>query len=904
MKHIKILFAFAFTLLVSVFYAQNGGSVGINTTSPDISAVLDIQSKNNDKGVLIPRLTTTERDQITTPANGLMVYNKDLSCLQINTGTTTAPIWSCTGGDPSSNGSATVSSYDCTGSTLGILSTGVSANGVTHIIKANVTKAGNYIIAATSNGVTFFGSGVFAGTGLQEIILTAIGTPITTGTTTFTLNTTPSCSFDINVQDGSSNGTAAVASWDCSTASTGEMIVGQQVTGVTQTLTANVTTPGTYDIQISNNGVTFSASGTFAGTGSQTVVLQASGVPMSAGTYSYVLNVSNSCSFLRSAVSKELVSELNCSQAVPTGVVVAGVPVNGLFVELPYKGGNGASFDNMLIMSTGVTGLTAVLSPGTLNNGSGKLVFSITGTAQGTGDAVFSVDFGGKSCEFKLNIELPGAIASINCAAGTLTGTAKAGETLTGVTYNATYTGGNGGSYSSLSVPSSGVPGLIATIEAGVLASGDGNVTFKITGNPTKAGTAIFNFTFAGSTCGFSIPVSAPSAIVTGLTCGSAVFNPGQAYYAAPINGTVMVPYTGGNGGSYSTQTISSTGVRGLTLTLQAGTLESGNGMIQFIISGTPTTSGSTGDYAIFPLVFGGVQCSNLQINVGSNPGALPNPPVGAGTFTGRTCFDVVEQEIGPECGTLTVRSGSKAVFSQASTYQQTYIFKPKVGVSNVRFVIMDSNGIVESYSGGNSGNNITSDVVLTVNYKQDLNDRAAGRSRAQALRAIIYVIFNTSATGAGGNDVQYSLSASVQDCICCPGYLAAGGSDNGRDLCFYKTQATTNITPLTQDKAKKGCELKQAGFIDSQYASIPGWRLPSITEFEKLGSAVALSLSTQPNSAPGTTNFTTGFHWSATFSNYNALGQAVYYGWFPGNGNRGAANINSGGSVRCVTEL
>ena len=33
------------------------GQVGIGTTSPAASAVLDIQSSSNDKGILIPRMT-------------------------------------------------------------------------------------------------------------------------------------------------------------------------------------------------------------------------------------------------------------------------------------------------------------------------------------------------------------------------------------------------------------------------------------------------------------------------------------------------------------------------------------------------------------------------------------------------------------------------------------------------------------------------------------------------------------------------------------------------------------------------------------------------------------------------------------------------------------------------------
>ena len=49
--------------------------VGINTTTPDPSSMLDIQS--TEKGLLIPRMTLVERNNISSPAQGLMVYQTD-----------------------------------------------------------------------------------------------------------------------------------------------------------------------------------------------------------------------------------------------------------------------------------------------------------------------------------------------------------------------------------------------------------------------------------------------------------------------------------------------------------------------------------------------------------------------------------------------------------------------------------------------------------------------------------------------------------------------------------------------------------------------------------------------------------------------------------------------------------
>jgi hypothetical protein len=55
--------------------ASQTGNVGINTTIPDASAILDINS--NNRGLLVPRLTTAQRTAITAPATGLLVFDTD-----------------------------------------------------------------------------------------------------------------------------------------------------------------------------------------------------------------------------------------------------------------------------------------------------------------------------------------------------------------------------------------------------------------------------------------------------------------------------------------------------------------------------------------------------------------------------------------------------------------------------------------------------------------------------------------------------------------------------------------------------------------------------------------------------------------------------------------------------------
>jgi len=59
-------------------------NVGIGTTTPDASAQLEIQS--TDGGVLIPRLSTTERNAISNPAIGLLIYNATLNRFEFHNG--------------------------------------------------------------------------------------------------------------------------------------------------------------------------------------------------------------------------------------------------------------------------------------------------------------------------------------------------------------------------------------------------------------------------------------------------------------------------------------------------------------------------------------------------------------------------------------------------------------------------------------------------------------------------------------------------------------------------------------------------------------------------------------------------------------------------------------------------
>lgn len=167
----KILYTLLLCLPAAAF-----AQVGMGTTTPDASAQLDVSSTT--KGVLFPRLTTTQRDAMTSPATGLVIFNITDSTIQVNTGTTTAPVWGVANGGGLSN-IALTSSTTPAGKTAGQMTFNtnaasglpvgpvywdgtkwVSANG-SNIYTADGTLTGDRVVSVGANSLSFTGTGNF-----------------------------------------------------------------------------------------------------------------------------------------------------------------------------------------------------------------------------------------------------------------------------------------------------------------------------------------------------------------------------------------------------------------------------------------------------------------------------------------------------------------------------------------------------------------------------------------------------------------------------------------------------------------------------------------------------------------------------------------------------------------------
>ena len=115
------------------------------------------------------------------------------------------------------------------------------------------------------------------------------------------------------------------------------------------------------------------------------------------------------------------ITTLNCVGATNSGILDAGIPASGVSSSIPYTGGNGGTHSGEIISSMGVTGLTATLPSGTFTNASGSLNYTITGTPNTNGTAVFALNIGGQTCTLSRSVSIALGTyptGSVFCASG------------------------------------------------------------------------------------------------------------------------------------------------------------------------------------------------------------------------------------------------------------------------------------------------------------------------------------------------------------------------------------------------------------------------------------------------------------------------------------------------------
>jgi len=190
----KQIFTFlAAVVLTATTYAQ----VGIGTTTPAASAALDITSTT--KGLLIPRMINAQRQAISSPVAGLMVFVTDfdagrfmfyngiewgtlsfaekrpdaptIGTVVVGDGQATVPFTA-----PSSNGGSAITSYIAT-SSPGSISASLSQSGSGSIIVTGLTKGITYTFTVTATNAI--------GTSVASAVSNSVTSPLTSRTLGF-----------------------------------------------------------------------------------------------------------------------------------------------------------------------------------------------------------------------------------------------------------------------------------------------------------------------------------------------------------------------------------------------------------------------------------------------------------------------------------------------------------------------------------------------------------------------------------------------------------------------------------------------------------------------------------------------------------------------------------------------
>jgi len=303
-------------------------------------------------------------------------------------------------------------------------------------VQVTVTTAGTFNLSTnTVDGFSF----AFAGslpTGVQTVNLIGSGTPGSSGNKTFTVTMGgQTCTFIVNVGGG---GGAAVYTIDCGSALVNGFYEQGSQLNICNTveIDVNVTTAGTYTITTSNSGMTFSRTGTFAGTGIQNIILQGSGTPTANGNINMSFPAPSSCSFPVTVDPTASVFHWNFTITNPgPSTVYRGQDDNSTLTPAPP----GVLFQLDGSNSLGSDALTILLGDinGTINNG--ETYSSSTTTAN---SAAFFYQHECSLDPYEANPTISGVtmtftVTNHNTAAqtitGTFTGTAKngAGQIIT-----------------------------------------------------------------------------------------------------------------------------------------------------------------------------------------------------------------------------------------------------------------------------------------------------------------------------------------------------------------------------------------------------------------------------------------------------------------------------------------
>ena len=279
-------------------------------------------------------------------------------------------------------------------------------------IQVDVTQPGTYTITTdTTNGYFFRGTGIFTTSGLNTVTLRSSGTPFQEGIDNFIVSFNGTvCDIQVTVLPaGSGPATFTLVSGgtpvNCATAVvTGTYIKDGALIPANNyvDITVNVTIIGTYTLSATGGGMTFSKTGTFTATGNQSVRLDGSGTPTTAGDNTIVFAAPfASCSFTVTVVASAVFT-IDCPNVVVNGNYQVGTPLGASnTIDIPIT-----------VTTAGPYSIVASIN-GMTFSGSGTLTLSSTSITL-TGNTSTSPTNSGT---FNLLVGTPSCSIPITCSA-------------------------------------------------------------------------------------------------------------------------------------------------------------------------------------------------------------------------------------------------------------------------------------------------------------------------------------------------------------------------------------------------------------------------------------------------------------------------------------------------------
>jgi uncharacterized protein (TIGR02145 family) len=404
---------------------NNGSNLGIGTTTPNASAITEMNSTT--QGFLPPRMTTLQRDAILEPAAGLTIYNTTVNCLQWWNGT----IWydGCGNNTPSTTQPQyPAGTVHCAGATT-VVDVTNPTTGKTWMDR----NLGATQVATSSTDANSYGD-------LYQWGRRADGHQCRTSPTTATLSSIDQPAHDdfITINSGNldwrspqnANLWQGVNGVNNPCPSGYRIPTETEINAERQSWSQN-TSGGAFasPLKLPNTGYRLHSNGslyyvgtdgiywssTVSGTNSRSLGFFSGNASMVDYTRAYGLSV-------RCIKETEgTLGTLNCGGSPTTGILTNGSAASGVSTAISYTSGNTGTYAAQTVSSTGVVGLTATLAEGTLANGAGSLIYTITGTPTTGGTATFAITVGGQSCSFTVSVAAAAPqypAGTINCAAG------------------------------------------------------------------------------------------------------------------------------------------------------------------------------------------------------------------------------------------------------------------------------------------------------------------------------------------------------------------------------------------------------------------------------------------------------------------------------------------------------